>query len=124
MVKGNLEITNRGNAPVYVRAYIVGWWENEDGDIVSPWLATDGTWGGASWESGSGKWTIGPDGFFYYTEQLQPGATTEKLFETYTLNDVMAPVVGARLILNVATQAVVHYYVDNENIWPGVIRTE
>lgn len=124
MVKGNLEITNRGNAPVYVRAYIVGWWENEDGDIVSPWLSTDGTWGGASWEAGSSKWIIAEDGFFYYTDQLQPGATTEKLFDTYTLNTTMPPVVGAKLVLNIATQAVVHYYVDDENIWPGVIRTE
>ena len=123
-VIGNLKITNSSNVPVYVRAYIVGWWENEAGDIVSPWLSTDGTWGGASWEAGSSKWVIGEDGFFYYTDQLQPGETAEKLFETYTLNDVMAPVVGARLILNVATQAVVHYYVDDENIWSGVIRTE
>ena len=121
LVVGNLEITNKSASIIYVRAYIVGWWENESGDIVSPWLATDGEWTGAAWESGpSDSWKQGSDGFFYYQKPLWSGMSADRLFEEYRLNPgIEPPVAGARLILNVVTQGVAHHRVDEA--WPGMI---
>ena len=121
MVKGNLSITNTGNVPVYVRAYIVGWWENSEGVVVAPWTNNDGEWSGAAWEKGTSNWVISDhDGFFYHTQPVDPGQTTEKLFDTYTLTAV-SPNPDARLILNVVTQAVLHYQV--EQAWPHATST-
>lgn len=118
MVKGNLSITNTGNVPVYVRAYIVGWWENSEGIVVAPWTKKDGEWSGAAWEKGTSNWMISEkDGFFYHKVPVEPGQTTEKLFDTYTLTAV-SPNPDARLILNVVTQAVLHYQV--EQAWPQI----
>ena len=126
-MKGNLAITNTGAAPIHVRAYIVGWWENEAGDLVSPWTVTNGKFTGTGWANdgftfnGQGSdWKIGADGFFYYQKVLQPGETAPKIFETYTLT-VDPPVVGSKLILNIVTQGVLHYYVDDSSVWPGMI---
>ena len=119
MSVGNLEIVNKGNGPAYIRAYILGWWENETGDVVSPWLgSSEGTWQGAAWENALSKWKIGSDGFFYYTEPVDPDEKIEKLFESYTQNNSIVPVVGARLILNVVTQSVMHHKA--EAVWPAL----
>lgn len=116
MVKGNLSITNTGSVPIYVRAYIVGWWENSEGIVVAPWTQNDGQWSGAAWEKPTSNWTISQtDGFMYFKEPVMPGQETEKLFDTYTLTSV-APSTDAKLILNVLTQAVLHYQV--EQAWP------
>jgi hypothetical protein len=122
MIKGNLDIKNKGVCPVYVRAYVIGWWENEAGDVVHPWVKTDGQWSGTQWTDGVfvpgvGKWKLGGDGFFYYTQPLWSGDSAVPLFDTYTLQQTTPPVTGARLILNVVTQAVIHYKVSDA--WPG-----
>lgn len=121
LVKGNLSITNTSNVPVYVRAYIVGWWENSEGVVVAPWTNNDGEWSGAAWEKGTSDWVISKDdGFFYHKVPVEPGKTTEKLFDTYTLTAV-SPNPDARLILNVVTQVVLHHQV--EQAWPQATAT-
>lgn len=124
-VKSNLSITNTGVSVVYVRAYIVGWWENENGDAVAPWTKSDGKFVGNGWEeagdgtttfTGTGtNWSIASDGFFYYNLQLWPGIQTDKLFDTYNLT-ADPPVTGSKLVLDIVTQAVVHYAV--KEAWP------
>ena len=119
-VKGNLSITNTGNVPVFVRAAIVGWWENPSGVVVAPWAETDGTfagtgWNGATFTGAGSNWIKGEDGFFYFKNPVNPSMETEKLFDTYTLT-ADAPAADAKLILNVVTQAVLHYRV--EEAWP------
>lgn len=121
IVKGNLDITNTSNCPVCVRAYVVGWWENEAGDVVHPWVKTDGQWSGTQWTDGvfvpgAGMWKLGGDGFFYYSQPLWSGDSADPLFDTYTLQQTTPPVTGARLILNVVTQAVIHYKASEA--WP------
>lgn len=108
---GSPTVTSRGTAVVYVRAYIIGWWENESGDVVSPWLGSaEGNWVGLASDNQSSKWKLGSDGFFYYTEQVWPGyPTEEKLFESYELTVEQPPVVGSHLVINVVTQGVLHY---------------
>lgn len=115
LVKGNLQITNQGTAVTYVRAAIVGWWENADGNVVAPWLEeTQGIFSGKGWGEGR-TWFKGEDGFYYYMLPLWPGLSTDKLFDTYTLT-ANPPTPDSRLILNIATQAVLHYRV--EEAWP------
>lgn len=121
-IMGDLDIKNTGVAPVYVRAYVIGWWENEDGDVVHPWVKDDGEWTGTQWPGGefdpeAGNWKLGDDGFFYYTRPLMPGDSADRLFETYTLIQTTPPVMGASLCLNVVTQAIVHYKASAA--WPG-----
>ena len=126
VVKGNV-ITNTGTSSVYVRAYVVGWWEDESGIIVAPWTVTDGNFTGTGWAndgftfSGEGSdWKVGPDGFFYYQELLSPDEEASELFETYTLT-VDPPVLGSRLILNIVTQAILHYRVNEVEVWSAMI---
>ena len=127
IIGGDFAITNTGNSPVYVRAYIVGWWEDETGIHVAPWTVTDGKFTGTGWAndgftfSGEGSdWKIGPDGFFYYQKVLSPNETASKLFDTYTLT-ADPPVLGAKLVLNVVTQAILHYRVNDSEVWQGMI---
>lgn len=110
-VKGNLQITNNGTAAAYVRAMIVGWWENASGVVVAPWKQSekqsDGIFTVPGW--GSGKtWTQADDGFYYYMRPLGSGESTDKLFDTYELT-APPPTADARLVLTIVTQGVVHY---------------
>ena len=66
--------------------------------------------------AGTGSnWSIEADGFFYYNLQLWPGTKTDNLFDTYTLT-ADPPVTGSKLVLDIVTQAVVHYAVKES--WP------
>ena len=107
MIKGNLEITNEGTAVSYVRAMIVGWWENTSGVVVAPWNESEGEFTGTGWGNDR-SWVKADDGFYYYMNALSPGDSTDKLFDTYELT-AAPPVVDARLVLTVVTQGVVHY---------------
>lgn len=74
-VKDDVKITNTGDVPVYVRAKVVVNWVDETTGAVSasaPALGTDYT---AEFIL-SGGWTQGDDGFYYYTSQVAPGAST------------------------------------------------
>jgi hypothetical protein len=114
-VKGNLQITNNGTVHAYVRAMIVGWWENESGAVVAPWNDSDGTFTGKGWGGNNSDWIVGKDGFYYYKNPLGTDKSTSKLFDTYTLT-AAPPTAGARLILTIVTQGVAHYRV--ADAWP------
>ena len=120
MSVGNLNIANTGTCRTYVRAYVIGWWENEVGDVVAPWLGdkkNEGEWTTPSWENPSSKWVAGSDGFFYYIDPVYAGTSVqEKLFERFTMDNVTPPVVGSKLILNIVTQSVVDYKA--KEVWP------
>lgn len=99
-VKNNLTIQNSGLTDGYIRAAIVGYWVNSNGDIVFPWNETEyGTFSGLP---GSG-WTKGNDGFYYYGPLVMSGDYTTPLFTSYTLNRE-SPVPGAKLELSIVVQ--------------------
>ena len=101
--KDQLQIKNTGIAPGYIRAAIVGYWVNLSGDVLAPWKATDGSFAGLM---GTG-WVQSPtDGFYYYKQPVAAGATTTKLFESYTLT-AAPPVDGAHLQLSILAQIVI-----------------
>ena len=114
MIKGNLQITNNGTAAAYVRAMIVGWWENAAGVVVAPWNESDGTFTEKGWGTGK-NWTQADDGFYYYLLPLSGGQSTDKLFDTYKLT-ASPPTMDSRLVLTIVTQGVVHYKV--AEVWP------
>ena len=98
-VKENVRFLNTGLTNAYMRAALVGYWVNEDGDIVSPWSPENEI------VISSDKWKKEADDFYYYEGTVAPGAYTEYLFTKYELNS-QAPIIGAKLILNVVVQAV------------------
>ena len=98
-VKENVRFLNTGLTNAYMRAALVGYWVNEDGDIVSPWSPENEI------VISSDKWKKEADDFYYYEGTVAPGAYTEYLFTKYELKS-QAPIIGAKLILNVVVQAV------------------
>lgn len=133
-IKSDLNITNTGIAPIYVRANIIGNWvleRVEEGvthyDVVADWKDTDGTfeWGtDGEPETGSTvrNWRKGSDGFYYYMNEIPSGASIpakDKLFDTYTLTASAPPVAHAMLELTIAVQAFRRE--DLNDIWPSDI---
>lgn len=137
-VKSDLEITNTGIAPIYVRVAMIGNWVDQDNrDIVADWRNTgdettdDGIF---DWISGEphapdGKnnytrnWVKHDDGFYYYMKEIARGASIPEddlLFEKYTLKEENAPVPGANLELTIAVQALRRE--DLQHVWPEAVR--
>ena len=103
-VKKNVKFQNTGLAASYMRAVIVGYWVNENGDIVASWKADDAETGTFSGLPGNG-WFKGNDGFYYHSASVSSGEYTSPLFTSYTLVG-NPPIVGASLELNIMVQAV------------------
>ncbi|MCQ2137915.1 MAG: fimbrillin family protein [Bacteroidales bacterium] len=82
-VKSNVAFRNKGNCKSWMRAAIIANWYDSEGAIVGNWSENDtssGTFSGLPGES----WEKGSDGFYYYKELVNPGATTSNLFDSYT----------------------------------------
>ena len=121
-VKSDVVIRNTGLSDAYIRATIVGYWENAEGNVVDWWDSTQETDGkfekDADWDD---YWIQNQkDGFYYYKYPIKVGDTPGKpLFKTYTLERKDAPA-GATLKLNIVVQAV-KYESDQESLkeaWP------
>lgn len=113
-VKSDVEITSQGSSTSYIRAAIVGYWVNTEGNIVGAWKDTDGEFDwGTDWGS---HWVKHTDGFYYHLKELEQGEKTWPLFEKYTLT-YENPITDAHLELHIATQAVIHHKVGEA--WPG-----
>lgn len=118
-VKGNeksdLHITNTGINDGYIRAAIVGYWVDQNGNILVPWNESDGTFSGFN----DSDWFKGSDGFYYHQKVVAKGQTTSKLFEKYTLK-ADAPVVGATLQLSIVAQIVEPDGIESSG-WPVTV---
>ena len=75
-VKNNVQITNTGDIPAYIRVKVVVTWKDAQDNVygAAPVLGTDYTW-----TSGSDKWFL-KDGFYYYSEPVAAKGTTGVLF--------------------------------------------
>ena len=78
-VKQNVDVTNRGNVPIYVRAQVNIYWQDANGNQLweAPVESTDYT---ITWDNDQ-KWVKGSDGFYYWTEPLKAGETTGLLIK-------------------------------------------
>lgn len=78
-VKKNVSISNTGNVPAYIRAFVVVNFQNSNGEVLAtaPEEGKDYT---VTWaESG---WIKGQDGFWYYASAVAPGRNTTNLIES------------------------------------------
>lgn len=88
-VKKNVCLKNTGETEEWIRAIVLISWQDKDGNPygMAPIQGSDYsiTWGGGS------SWIKGDDGFYYYTDKVAVGASTQplivecKLLETANL---------------------------------------
>lgn len=71
VTKSNVNITNTGDIPVYVRVNLVTYRVNESGDRIGGTATIPGFNPGEGWFKGN-------DGFYYYKNKVQPGEAPEK----------------------------------------------
>lgn len=99
--KSNVTIRNTGNIQSYIRAALVVTWVSDDGVFAAvPMAGTDYT---MTFAQNTG-WEKGPDGFWYYTRPVNPGADTEVLISSCTLAGT-APE-GCRLSVEIVASSV------------------
>lgn len=106
-VKSNVQIQNTGMSTAYIRAAIVGYWENSDGKVIKEWSIDDedsGEWvKDSEWDT---HWTKHTDGFYYHKTPVPAGAYTQvPLFDKYELTNI-GPEKDAKLTVNIVVQAV------------------
>lgn len=83
--KKNVKIKNTGDTDAYIRVAVVVNWVSADGSMV--WAAKPMF----SVPTDKSSWTVGTDGYYYYTQPVAPGDTTSDLIENF-MNDVAGPV--------------------------------
>ena len=108
--KSNVVIKNTGNKDAYMRVAIVGNWVNTaTGEIVAPWDADNTTYGRFVGLPGTGWTKNSSDGFWYYSEVVEPGKSPAvNIFSTYTVGTapVIEGVESVGLIMDLIVQAV------------------
>lgn len=72
-VKTDVKIGNTGDTDAYIRATVVVTWKSESGSVYAQKPGDDDY--SITYETGNG-WTQGPDGYWYYSDEVAPGATT------------------------------------------------
>ena len=75
-VKNNVQITNTGDIPAYIRVKVVVTWKDAQGNVygAAPVLGTDYTW-----QIPGTDWVKGSDGFYYYTKPVPADEKTSIL---------------------------------------------
>ena len=101
-VKKNVQITNSGDIPAYIRVKVVVTWKNGN-DVygVAPKLGTDYTWTMPE----NSKWFL-KGGFYYYSEPVAAKGTTEILFTDCKLKDGVKAPDGYKLSVDIHAQAI------------------
>lgn len=102
-VKEDVKVTNTGNIPAYIRAKVVVNWVDDQGVVSAsaPIFGEDYT---AEFNLNQG-WTQGADGFYYYTSQVAPDASTGVLLISCKPVDGKAPA-GCRLSVEILDEAI------------------
>lgn len=106
--KSNVTVTNTGNVPAYIRAAIVVNWLDKDGNVYAetPVKGTDYTWDLNTGE-GSGEWTPGSDGFYYYNDIVgfkAPNNVTGNLINSLSKKDGVTPPSGYDLQVTILAE--------------------
>ena len=99
--KSDVKIKNTGDISAYIRATFVVMWVAEDGSVLSTAPIKDTDY---SLAIGSSDWTLGSDGFYYYTRPVASGESTGVLIESISLKGT-APS-GYSLNVHVAATAI------------------
>ena len=101
-IKENVYVTNTGTVDAYIRAQIVINWVDDEGNIV----ADPGEEADYKLDMGTINWVEGADGFWYYTEKVEPDGKTENLINKCEVTAKADAGVGLQVtILSQAIQA-------------------
>lgn len=104
-VKQNVDVTNSGNVPIYVRAQVNIYWQDANGNQLwdEPVVGTDYE---ITRDLTGSKWVEGDDGFYYWTEPLQPGEENKTTNLIDSLKDKNAHNDGRKLVCDIAVQGI------------------
>lgn len=95
--KKDVKINNNSSIPVYIRVAIVGNWVTEDGKIVGGWNDYKGIKLNTGWFYNSN------DGYYYYTQAVEPTTKSVTMFDSYTPTNVPE---GTHLEMTIIAQAI------------------
>ena len=100
-VKSDVKIRNTSDVTAYVRATFVVIFVKDDGTVLSrqPVNGTD-----YSLSLGANGWTLGSDGFYYYTSPLAKDAATENLINS--ISSLGTAPEGYSLTVHIAATAI------------------
>lgn len=98
--KDNVGVRNVARSTVYVRAYVVGNWCDDNHNVVASW---DGS--AITYEAGENKPWFKDGKYYYFKNPLVGYATTDDLIKTFTDNSA-APKAGLHLELKVLSQGI------------------
>lgn len=103
--KKDVSVTNSGNVPIYVRAQVNIYWQDENGNQLweEPVKGEDYTidWGDLAGSS----WKLGSDGFYYWTQPLAADSTTGLLIDKLEWTTAESSD-GRTLVCDVAVQGI------------------
>ena len=101
-VKNDVQITNTGDIPAYIRVKVVVTWKDAQGNVygAAPVLGTDYTW-----QIPGTDWVKGSDGFYYYTKPVPAGEKTSVLLTACQPVAGRAPA-GYSLSVDIHAQAI------------------
>lgn len=101
-VKSKVQVKNDGNVSAFIRVAVVATWQDGQGNIAStvPVRGED-----FEWTDGSNKWVF-EDGYYYYTDAVAAGVTTDDLFTNCQLKEEITPPEGYSLSIEILAQTI------------------
>lgn len=107
-VKSDVKVKNEGTMRSYVRAAVSIYWQDGAGNQLweAPEAGTDYgiVWGDVDPNPPAGAhWITGKDGYYYWSEPLERGASTKNLISE--VKRARVPVGGKDLVVDVSSQA-------------------
>lgn len=85
-VKSNVTIENTGNTNAYIRAAIIVTWQDASGNVAAtvPVKSDTGDTGDYTIGINLTNWSLGTDGYYYYSGSVAPNAKTNNLINSCT----------------------------------------
>jgi len=101
--RNNVAIKNIGNVPIYVRASVLMYFENNEGQIISDKPVEDTDYSITYSNFSDSNWVLSEDGYYYYKAPVQPNENTGVLIESFVSN---VQYENKKLILDIVTQSI------------------
>ena len=103
-VKNDVQITNTGDIPAYIRVKVVVTWKDAQDNVygAAPKADEDYNWTIPA----NADWVKGKDGFYYYTKPVPAGKETSVLLTNCKLRDGVKAPDGYKLSVDIHAQAI------------------
>ncbi len=124
-VKKNVKVKNTGDVDAFIRADVMVYWAtqktDENGEIYyAPYggeLPTEDVDYKMTWAQNS-HWVLGKDGYFYYTQSVAPGGSTDVLLDQCVQTTEKD---GYHLVVEVVSQSIQAKGTDGEGNAPVIL---